>query len=203
MEVLLRPPGAAKVGSVGLLAGGFNPPTLAHLALVEAARAAVDEVICVVPRIYPHKVFHGATLDERIAMLQSAAGSPVLFGVAIAEQGLFIDIARECRVALGSHFDVHFVCGRDAAERIVGWDYGEVGTIEKMMEEFGLLVAQRAGAWIPPERLAHRVRSLGLPSGYDEMSSTEVRHRLERGDPWTHLVPPGIISQVRSIFAKP
>jgi nicotinic acid mononucleotide adenylyltransferase len=34
------------------------------------------------------------------------------------------------------------------------------------------------------------------------MSSTDVRLRLERGEPWQHLVPPEIVGHVRAIFAR-
>ncbi len=124
---------------VGVLAGAFNPVTRAHLALADAAVHQVDEVICVVPRVYPHKEFHGAALEDRIAMLKLASGR---YRVESTSGGLFIDIARELRQANTKLF---FICGRDAAERIIHWDYGEAGAIEKMLEEFSLLVADRGG----------------------------------------------------------
>lgn len=202
LEVLLRLQPDREIRTIGILAGGFNPPTLAHLALVQAAVRAVDEVICVVPRIYPHKVFHGATFDERVEMLCLVAGAPAGFGVAVAEKGLFVDIAKECREAMGEHLDIQFICGRDAAERIVTWDYGSPGAIETMLESFGLLVAGRGGAWAPPDHIAHRVSTLELPAGYDEVSSTEVRLRLTRGEKWEHLVPAEIVTQVAGIFRR-
>lgn len=202
LEVVFRPQPNRGIRSVGILAGGFNPPTRAHIALVAAAARSVDEVICVVPRIYPHKAFHGATLEERTEMLieVASANSGPGFAVAIAEQGLFVEIAVECRQALGSDLDIQFICGRDAAERIVTWDYGAPGAIETMLENFGLLVAGRHGHWTPPDHIAHRVATLQLPESYDEVSSTEVRLRLTRGEAWQHLVPCEIVAQVAGIF---
>ena len=49
---------------------------------------------------------------------------------AITEGGLFVEIAQECRAILGSGVQLAFVCGRDAAERMVTWDYGEPRAIE-------------------------------------------------------------------------
>jgi len=203
LEVLSRPHADRRIRSLGILAGGFNPPTRAHLALVGAAERVVDEVICVVPRIYPHKAFHGATLEQRLDLLQLAAGNPRRFGVAIAEKGLFAEIADEARAALGADLDVQFICGRDAADRIVNWDYGYPNAIVNMMERFGLLVANRGGSWTPPAHLAHRVTALAVPPGFDDISSTEVRSRLDRGDAWDHLVPAELVSQVRDIFKRP
>src|SRR5579872_4296223 len=54
---------------IGILAGAFNPVTRAHVALAEAAREVVDEIVCVLPRDYPHKEWHGALLEERVDML--------------------------------------------------------------------------------------------------------------------------------------
>ncbi|MGA3205220.1 MAG: adenylyltransferase/cytidyltransferase family protein, partial [Bryobacteraceae bacterium] len=111
-----------KLKRVGVLAGAFNPVTRAHIALADAALRAVDEVICVVPRVYPHKHFHGAALEDRVEMLRIAGAGR--YRIEITEGGLFIDIARELRQ---TETDVAFVCGRDAAERILHWDYGEAG----------------------------------------------------------------------------
>ena len=180
---------------LGILAGAFNPVTRAHLALAEAAAQVVDEVVCVVPRVYPHKEFHGAGLDNRIEMLKLSAGP---FRIETTERGLFIDIARELRKP-GS--DVFFICGRDAAERIVTWDYGESGAIEKLLAEFSLLVAEREGVYEPPAHLRHHVHHLKLGSDFSDVSSTEVRRRIAAGEPWEHLVPSSIVESVRRIYA--
>jgi len=179
---------------IGVLAGAFNPVTRAHLALAQAAREAVDEVVCVVPRAYPHKHFHGASLEYRIEMLRLAG----IDRVEITEGGLFIDIARELRQA-GT--EISFICGRDAAERIIHWDYGEPGAIDKMLEEFSLLVAERRGTYEAPSHLRHRVHRLALGEDLSDVSSTEVRRRITVGEPWEHLVPAAIVERVQRIYA--
>ncbi len=77
---------------VGVLSGAFNPVTRAHLALVDAALTLVDEAICVVPRIYPHKKLQGASIQDRADMLRRAGGH---YHVHVSERGLFNDIAQE------------------------------------------------------------------------------------------------------------
>ncbi len=180
---------------MGVLAGAFNPVTRAHLALADAALKMVDEVICVVPRAYPHKQFHGAALEDRIAMLRCAGGR---YGVEVTAGGLFVDIARELRT---DGQEIFFICGRDAAERIIHWDYGEAGAIEKMMKDFSLLVAERGGCYEAPAHLRHRVHGLALDEDFSEVSSTEVRRRVAAGEPWEHLVPAPIREHVRRIYA--
>jgi hypothetical protein len=85
---------------IGILPGSFNPPTLAHCALVHAAGFYVDEVLCVLPRAFPHKEYFGATLKERLQMLDQSDLFPI-YSIAISQSGLFVDIARECREHYG------------------------------------------------------------------------------------------------------
>jgi nicotinic acid mononucleotide adenylyltransferase len=88
-----------------------------------------------------------------------------------------------------------FICGRDAAERIVNWDYGRPGVFEEMLGEFDLLVAPRQGSWRHPS-----VLELSLPCDFDSVSATEVRQRIASGEPWEHLVPESIRAMARRIY---
>ena len=185
---------------VGILAGSFNPPTTAHLELAQAASHCVDLVVCVGPRVFPHKEYSGATMEQRIEML-AAAGLAVPHLIASTSQGLFIDIAREFREHYGAQTQLAFICGRDAAERILHWDYGRAGVVEEMLREFELLVAPRGGHFSPPAKYRQRIHTLNIRGGHEEVSSTEVRERISRGDPWEHLVPEKIRERVREIYS--
>ncbi len=185
---------------VGILAGSFNPPTIAHRELAQAASACVDLIVCVVPRVFPHKEYSGATLEQRVEMLETA-GLAIPHSIASTSHGLFIDIARECREHFGAAARLSFICGRDAAERILDWDYGRPGVVQEMLREFELLVAPRGGHFSPPEEYRHRIHALPMRSGHEEVSSTEVRERIARGDEWVHLVPEKIRERVREIYS--
>jgi nicotinate (nicotinamide) nucleotide adenylyltransferase len=185
---------------LGVIAGSFNPPTIAHQELVYMAGFHVDEVLCVVPSVFPHKEFFGATLEQRLEML-AAADLAKPASIATSEKGLFIDIARECREHYGADTQLYFVCGRDAAERILTWDYGRPGVVEEMLQEFELLVAARGGEFRPPAEFRQRVHPLSLRAAHDHVSSTEVRERIARGEPWEHLVPQEIVELVREIYS--
>ncbi len=178
----------------GILAGAFNPVTRAHAALAQAARSAVDEIACVIPRSYPHKELHGATIEQRVQMIEKAR---IADRIEITEGGLFIDIARELR---RPGEEIIFVCGADAAERVMHWDYGGRGAIERMLQEFSMLVAPRVGHYIAPEHLRGRVHELHMPAGYEDVSSTEVRSRIAAGEAWAELVPEAIVGMVRGIY---
>ncbi|MFZ0934579.1 MAG: hypothetical protein WB579_25590 [Bryobacteraceae bacterium] len=198
MQFLHRAPGQPL--HIGILPGAFNPVTVAHLALARAALSQVDEVVFVLPRHFPHKEYTGAGFEARAALLLAlAVGSPS-FSVASAEGGLFIEIARECRAAYGGTVRVSMLCGRDAAERIVDWDYGMPGAIEEMLREFGLLVAARRGEYAAPPKLAHAIGRLDLDGEFDHVSASEVRRRIAAGAAWEHLVPPAVRDQVRKLY---
>lgn len=182
---------------IGILPGAFNPVTRAHVALADAARAVVDEIVCVIPRTYPHKEFHGATFGERLEMLDLAG---IHDRVEITESGLFIDIARELR---RPEAELYFICGADAAARVIHWDYGTPGAIGQMLEEFSLLVAPRNLHFAPPEHLRHRIHELAVPAGFEEISSTEVRRRIAANKSWEHLVPESIVKLIARIYVFP
>ncbi len=186
---------------LAVLPGTFNPVTVAHLELARAALPLVDEVVFVLPREFPHKEYVGASFAERVEMLAAAAGHP-RFSIAAVEHGLFIEIAQECREAYAGEVQVTFLCGRDAAERIAGWDYGDPGAFREMLRQFDLLVAARNGEYTPPAEFRHAIQSLPLSGDFNCVSATEVRDRIKRGEQWEHLVPPGIHPYVAKIYTQ-
>ena len=186
--------------ALGVLPAAFNPPTLAHLALARAALAITDEVLFILPREFPHKPYEGATFHQRVEMLLTATRAEPCFSVAASVHGLFADIAEECREAYGEDVRLLFICGRDAAERIVTWDYGEPDAFRHMITRFELLVAPRDGSYQPPPHIRHRVSILQPTENISLISASEVRDRLSQGSPWEHLVPPEIVPLVRAIY---
>ncbi|HWQ53799.1 MAG TPA: hypothetical protein VN442_08940 [Bryobacteraceae bacterium] len=190
-------------GRLGILPGTFNPPTVAHLALARAALTVTDEVLFVLPRVFPHKRYEGADFAARVRMLEAALAGEPRCSIGSTGGGLFIDIARDCREVYGLETRLSFLCGRDAAERIVNWDYGKPGAIREMLEVFDLLVACRGGPYEPPPDVAGCVETLVLTGGHDGISATEVRRRAAAGEPWEALVPPAIVPLVREIYLPP
>jgi nicotinate (nicotinamide) nucleotide adenylyltransferase len=187
--------------ALAVLPAAFNPPTLAHLALARASLATADEVLFVLPREFPHKPYEGATFQQRIEMLLAATCSESRFSIAASLGGLFAEIAEECRESYGEDIRLLFLCGRDAAERIVTWDYGEPDAFARMIENFELLVAPRDGNYQPPPEIRHRVGILQPTEDISLISASEVRDRLRQNAPWEHLVPAEIVPLVRAIYA--
>jgi nicotinate (nicotinamide) nucleotide adenylyltransferase len=181
---------------LAILPGAFNPPTRAHLAMAEAALNIVDEVLFALPRAFPHKPYTGAGFEARVELLRAALAGYSRFSLAATDGGLFVEMAREARAVYGESIEVFLLCGRDAAERIVHWDYGAGDSFQKQLEEFQLLVASRGGPYAPPPELKHRVRSIALPSEVEAISSSEIRRRIQRQEPWRHLAPESIVQLI-------
>jgi nicotinate-nucleotide adenylyltransferase len=133
-------------------------------------------------------------------MLEAAAGSEPRYSIACTEGGLFVEIARECRASYGAAVALRFLCGADAASRVVNWEYGRPDAIREMLQEFELLVAPRGGAFDPPPALRGRIHPLPLAGDYGAISATEVRRRIAEGQPWEHLVPEPVAPLAREYY---
>jgi nicotinate (nicotinamide) nucleotide adenylyltransferase len=199
MEFFRRAP--RRPSRLAVLPGAFNPPTVAHLELARAALPLVDEVVFILPHALPHKEYVGASFDERIEMLEAAVGGHANFSIASTDHGLFAEIAQECRQAYSPDVRLTFLCGRDAAERIAGWDYGRPGAFSEMLRDFDLLVAARSGGYTPAAEYRHAIRPLELSGNFDHVSATGIRRRIITGEPWEHLVPSAIRQRVAKIYS--
>jgi nicotinate-nucleotide adenylyltransferase len=191
---------AGRPGRLGVFPGTFNPVTVAHMALAEAALTVVDQVVFVLPHQFPHKTYRGASFAQRAELLGLAVREKPRYSVAASEGGLFAEIAGECREAYGAEVRLSFLCGRDAAERVANWDYGESGAFPEMLRQFDVLVAARSGEYAAPESLAGSFGRLELSGAWDHVSASEVRKRIVRGEPWEHLVPAAIRRRAGEIY---
>jgi nicotinate-nucleotide adenylyltransferase len=186
---------------LGVFPGTFNPVTVAHLALANAALDWVDEVVFVLPRELPHKDVSGASFSKRLEILDAAAGENPAFSIADSDGGLFLEISAECRDAYGPGVRQSFLCGRDAADRIVAWDYGRPGVLKEMLDRFDFLVAARQGEYTPPELANSSFRRLELTGEFDHVSASEVRRRIAGGLRWESLVPRAARAKVLETYA--
>jgi len=96
---------------------------------------------------------------------------------------------------------VFLVCGRDAAERITGWDYSSGVSMEAQLNEYEMLVAPRQGEFRPAPDHARRIHPLRLGLDWQDVSSSEVRRRVAAGEAWRHLVPEAIAESVAAAYS--
>ena len=89
--------GGHGVTSVAAFPGSYNPPTVAHLAMAEAAvrQCTLDRVDLVLSReaLGKEHVVH-PTVSERAGVLEAVAGSRPWLDVVVTDRRLLVDIGR-------------------------------------------------------------------------------------------------------------
>ena len=108
----------------------------------------------------------------------------------------------EAREQFGPRTEIVLVLGRDAAERIAGWDYGKPGVFDDLVRRHRLLVAARNGEYQPDTRHLTRVSRLPMEDAWDEVSSSEVRRRIATGENWRDLVHPAIRGIIEKLYLE-
>ena len=112
----------ANAHRIGVLAGSFNPPTLAHLALAASAQAtaALDAVLWVISRVTVDKEqVTRAPLPARLAMLSALVAARPHDALAIVNRGLYAEQAIAFHAALPHMCKLCFIVGFDKIVQIV------------------------------------------------------------------------------------
>jgi len=183
---------------VGVLPGAFNPVTKAHIVLAEASieQHQLDQIVFLLPEVFPHKEYTGASFEERLALLKAALSGEPRCAIASSDQGLFVEIAKAVRDEYGPVVEIHMICGRDAAERIVNWDYGDAPDFSQQLLQFQMLVGSRGERYHVPARYEGRIHGIEMPRGLSEVSATDVRLAVSQDQGCEHLVPAEVADEI-------
>lgn len=174
--------------------GAFNPPTLAHVAILKACfehAAKVQADVWVMPS--------GDRLDKTIeaprsrrleyidALINDADDAG--FGAEVHNLELdrkvsveTIDTLRELEATYPDR-TFTFVFGADSTETMAEWKGGD-----ELLERLSMLVIERYGSTVNP--LAKNVTRLSVKT--PAVSSTQVRERMQTGAPVIDLVSPSV-----------
>jgi hypothetical protein len=151
--------------TVGAYPGSFNPPTIAHLAVAEAAwrRCALERVDLVVSRVPLGKEeVEVPTFDDRVAVLEEMARARPWLGVRVTDARLLVDVAQG--------YDV-LIVGADKWSQILdpSW-YGSLAARDEALRRLPRVVAApRPPHPVPP------VEVLEVPDDHLTVSATEAR----------------------------
>lgn len=160
---------------VGCYPGTFDPPTVAHLAVAEAAvrQAGLARVDLVLSRVTLGKEhLDTASIDERRAVLEAVAASRDWLGVAVTDARLIVDVA--------AGYDA-VIMGADKWAQVLdarwygGSDEARDDAVHRLPR---VLVAPRAG-----DRPAG-VELLVLADHLGEVSATAVRSGAAHARRW-------------------
>jgi nicotinic acid mononucleotide adenylyltransferase len=181
---------------VAVLAGSFNPLTLAHLGLAEAAEAAGlgPVVFALSTQTVDKERLEGAVLEDRLLVLELVAERTPARAVALINRGLYVEQAELFRDRLPALERLVFLVGYDKIVQIFDSRYYEdrEAALEQLfgLARFAVAPRGRAGqgqlaALLErPEnrRFAGSVQHLDIPADLAEMSSSAARAALARGE---------------------
>lgn len=198
-------------GRAVVLPSAFNPPTAAHLALLEAAAAAVGAgtAVALLSTRNADKPLSGAPLHHRAGMLLALARGRGNLAVVATNAALLVDQSAALRRAYPeAEFD--FVVGHDTLVRLFEPRYyaegGMAAALEALFRRHRLLAAERgpggreaiegvlAG---PARRWRERILILDVPGWTATVSSTEIRLRAASG-----LRPRGAPAEIARYVAR-
>lgn len=199
--------------SVALFGGTFDPVHAAHIAVAQAAqkRFHLDAIYFVPSSRPPHKTKPALTpFLHRYAMVALACGGHSNFHPSLAEAPdgtaphvfyTYDTVRRFHREHPDDH--LYFILGADQFLEIPTWK-----NYEALLDSCDFIIASRPGFRLDALRLVIPPEKLGRTHGHDaqkialrkstvhllttvssHISSTEVRHRLERGQTIRGLVP--------------
>lgn len=183
---------------IGVLGGTFDPVHLGHLAIAKEARARLnlDEVIFM-PASQPwmKRNMPISPAEHRLEMLKLALGGKPYFKISTAEikrTGLSysVDTVAELRKKLGASTEIFFIVGWDSLAGLPRWREPA-----KLISMCQFVAVPRPGYSRPDVKamelaipgLSQRVLMLDKPE--IAISATEIRERVRRGLPISHLVP--------------
>jgi nicotinate-nucleotide adenylyltransferase len=188
---------------LGLLGGTFDPVHAGHLMIAEAARhkLSLDQVVFIPAGDPPHKGDVMAEAEHRYAMVLLATAGNEAFAVSRRElerpgPSYSLTTIREYRSEVGTQGELFFVAGADTVMEIQTWHRWR-----DVLGECRFAGVSRPGfdtaamlASLPPE-LRRRVEFVSAPAF--DLSSTEIRERIQRGEPVRYMVPEAVDIYIR------
>ena len=176
------------MSATGILGGVFDPPHDGHLALARAAleRLPIERLVVLVAADPGHR---GTVADagSRLRLAEATfAGLPA--EVVLDEHAFTVDAVRGGRFG-----DALFVVGADEGAAFPTWKEPD-----EVLRWIRLAVGSRSGHPLPDlERYGDRIVAFELDS--PDVSSTEVRERVARGEGIDDLVPAAVAREIAEL----
>jgi nicotinic acid mononucleotide adenylyltransferase len=195
-RALLVPGSPEPARRVIIFTGSFNPPTLAHLAMLKQARYYAQAHL----PMNVYAAFTKLTVDkesveyplllDRITLLQRILRTREPHaGIMLFNRGLYVEQAQAIRASFSHVRRVFFLIGFDKVLQIFDPHYykNRDAALEELFAQAELLVAPRGDegvreleellAYPENQRFARYVYALPLSSSYRNISSTRVREK--------------------------
>ena len=151
---------------IGCFPGSFDPLTIAHVAIADAAHEQCDltRLDLVLSRSALGKAAHKHSLDERVALIEAAASTRPWMRAIVTDQQLLADIAGD--------YDV-LVLGVDKWEQVLDPAFygGSVEARDAAVRRLPVVACAPRRDTTPPDGAL----ALDVPTWVREVSSTAVR----------------------------
>lgn len=182
--------------------GAFNPPTLAHVAILQACVEFAGPMQSEV-WVMPSGARRDKTIDvprvERLRYINAMIADVACDDVEVMVNTSELDQLRPTetyhtvRALRGQYPDrtFRFVFGADSIQTMASWRGGP-----EMLDSLPMLVVDRPGSHVNP--IARHALKLSVQTS--DVSSTEVRQRYRAGDPIDGLVSPTVLSLLRGEY---
>ena len=183
------------------LGGSFNPIHHGHLICARAAAesSGFERILLIPSSQPPHKPgsLDLAAAADRLAMTHAAVAGNALFAVDGQEIGrsgpsFTIDTVRALkRAGMGR---VNWLIGADLLPQLLSWHEPEA-----LLEEADFWVMQRPGSEIDWDSLSPALRALRerlVVAPMIDISGTDIRRRVGRGESIDFLTPPPVIAYI-------
>ena len=202
---------------IGVLGGTLDPIHLGHLDAATAAGTALalDEITVIPSRIPPHRTPPVASAYHRFAMAALAVNG--IAGMTVSDEELCApgpsytaDTLDRLHARGLAPAQIFFITGADAFAEIETWS-----RYPRVLDLARFVVISRRGvrATTLAQRLTALADRMGTPAQAKDgsrapsiilvdtvtrdVSSTDVRRRLSRGEPIAGLVPPSVETHIR------
>ncbi|MGH2759750.1 MAG: hypothetical protein ACRDKJ_09315 [Actinomycetota bacterium] len=185
-----------------VLLGAFDPPTQAHVALLEAASRSegAPGALCMTKELLARSGDELLSQEQRLHLLDVVAAARS-FGLALANRGTYLAVSGAIRA---TGIEATFIVGSDKLSQLADASFypdGERG-VEATFAEVAFLVVPRTGVDVrlndghvlePGEVFEDRALAA--------ISSTEVRRRVRDGVSVADLVPPEVVVDLEGYTA--
>ena len=200
---------------LGIFSGSFNPLTVAHIEMIEAAQKKydLDEVLLILARANVDKGVFGLSLADRLSMLKLYAANREDFSVAACSHGKFIEKIEALKPVYPPSTHFSFIVGYDTFIRLFDPKYYTDlhCALEALFDQCRFIVANRQNydadavkrVMDDPDyrRYAGRIDLIELLDFFAEISSTDIRAQIQAGNSVDHLVPTEVQEFLKTVQA--
>ncbi len=191
----LTPRSRDRTERIGLFGGTFDPIHIAHLILAEEAlyRAELDRVLLIPNRLPPHKQASSLPASVRAHLVELAVADRP--GLELDPRELHregpsytVDTLEE----LAPQGRLIFLCGSDSFDG----PWHRLKDVFELLEEVRIFTRPGSPPGLPPaiaelpSPLRDKAQPLPLPQL--ELSSREIRRRIESGEPYRSMLTEGV-----------